>query len=179
MDIEGVRLWRVLDKGGALIDIRLFFTASNGQHVALYVFDKQSSKTSQAAASVAIDKSKTLTRMKETVETVGTDAPAVVTQHVAASFDGIVPSSRSKLKQKDRTRLDTIRFGKSDSAARTFSVRLKIPQGSKDDPIVLDVPFRGEPGDLDGEVFHGEAEFLIDGSKPVAEVKLELYGVGT
>src|SRR4051794_30107668 len=117
MDIEGIRFVTIHDKAGGLIDLRMFFTATNGPMSAIYVFDKKSSTSKQDTANQVIDNAKTLTRMKESVKIIGKDgvSPVVKTQRVTASYDKLVPKGEGRAK---------ILIGKV--AKGQFSVRLSI-----------------------------------------------------
>jgi hypothetical protein len=167
MDIEGIRLFTVRDKAGSLIDLRFYFTVTNGHQIALYGFDKASSKSNQKTADQAIENSKQLVRMKESVKKIGVDAGKPVTQRVTAGIFDIVPNEEGPAK---------IIIGKVEKGH--FSVRLSIEQKKPEDRIALEVPFDGDPGAMKGKVFDGQAFFLQDGQTEVAKLKLELYNVG-
>ena len=95
MEIEGFRLFAIRDKGGGLLDLRMFFTATNGPLQALYAFDAKSSKKKQAAADKVFEKAKQLANMKESVERVGQESDQPKTQTLPASAYQLIPNDEA------------------------------------------------------------------------------------
>jgi hypothetical protein len=176
MEIEGVRLITVHDSDGRTIDVLLFFTVSMRRHQALYVFDKKSSKEDQKIATEAIDKSKRLARMKETVRVIGMDANKPITHHgVSQGVSDLVPKKPGLARAKIRIGPD--RKNPNDMLDDSeFIVRLTMDLKKGQDKVLM-VPFRGNPGEMAGRVFHGDFELLMEGSVDIANIKLELYNI--
>jgi hypothetical protein len=167
MKIEGVRFFLILDKDGAVIDRRLFFTVkAAGLQTALYAFGKKLSKAKQDKALSVIERARTLTRMKEKVKIIGKDPDDPHEQGVTAGFNTIVPNGVGPAR---------ILIGKVTKDH--FAVRLTVVYKDTEDNIALQVPFKGDPGDLKGKAFDGEASFLIEGSQDVAKVMLDIYNI--
>jgi hypothetical protein len=169
MDITGIRLLTVLDKDGKVLNIDVTFTAENAHFIALYSFHKKLSDKKQERVTDAIQKAKTLAKMKEKVRVIGREVDEAVTQKVSAAFNSLVPKGEGPAK---------IFIGKVEKDK--FSVRLSIPQKKDSDEgkIVLEIPFKGVAGDLKGQTFDGEVTFLTEGTQDVAKVKLEIYNIG-
>jgi hypothetical protein len=91
MDIEGIRLFSVLDKGGSLIYVALAFTATNGSHTAIYGFHRARRKVDEEKAIKEFEKA---TRGQGNVKVVGTDAypPRIIKQTVSAFATALVPN---------------------------------------------------------------------------------------
>jgi hypothetical protein len=167
MKIEGVRFFLILDKDGSVMDVRLVFTVkAAGLQTALYAFGKKLSKVKQAKALSVIERARTLTRMKEKVKIIGKDPDNPHEQKVTAGFNTIVPNGEGPAR---------ILIGKVTKDH--FAVRLTIVYKDAEDNIALEVPFKGDPGELKGKAFDGEATFLIDGAQDVAKVMLDIYDI--
>jgi hypothetical protein len=178
MDIEGIRFFRVLDKGGSLMYLALSFTATDGSDTAIYGFHSARRKVDQERAIKEFEKAVT---GQGNVKVVGTDAypPRIIKQTVSSSATDLVPK-----RPDDVGKLDEIKIGKlqKTGSKNHFTVIVKIDQGKdkKNKPngkLVLQVPFEGDPGIMAGSAFHGTVDFLADGVREVAEVKLRLYAI--
>lgn len=178
MDIEGIRLFSVLDKGGSLIYVALAFTATNGSHTAIYGFHRARRKVDEEKAIKEFEKA---TRGQGNVKVVGTDAysPRIIKQTVSAFATALVPN-----RPNDDGKPDEIVIGKLQKTGgkNHFTVTVKIDQGKdkKNKPqgkLVLEVPFQGDPGTLADRAFHGSVGMMADGVRAVAEVKLALYNI--
>jgi hypothetical protein len=173
MDINGARLITVHDKEKSLIEVRMSFTAHQGDiSQALYEFDKEDNKEVEDAVLEVIDKAKKLAKMKEKVKVVGRESSARLQQKAQPrAFSALVPN-------KDKTRA-TIKIGKGSGAngAKEFTVTLTIKSAKGQDPMTLNVPFSGVPGSLADKVFHGQLWYLTEGQRDVAQVMREILNI--
>jgi hypothetical protein len=167
MKIEGVRFFLILDKDSGVIDRRVFFTVkAAGLQTALYMFGKKLSKDKQDKALSVIERARTFTRMKEKVKIIGKDPDDPHEQRVSAGFNTIVPNGEGP---------GRILIGKVTKDH--FAVRVTVIYKDTENNIALEVPFKGDPGELKGQAFDGEASFVIEGSQDVAKIMLDLYNI--
>jgi hypothetical protein len=166
MEIKGQRLIVVRDGKGQLLDVICFFTAQNGNHIALYAFNFKLSKKSQENVQHVIEGAKTLARMKESTKVIGREPADAKTQRVAGDVHTLVPNDEGPGK---------IRI--FDVGKNSFKVRIRIPQKKGTDAIILDAPFEGAPGKLEGKIFDGEIAHLADSSADVAKVMVEVLNI--
>ena len=125
MDIEGIRFFRVLDKGGSLMYLALSFTATDGSDTAIYGFHSARRKVDQERAIKEFEKAVT---GQGNVKVVGTDAypPRIIKQTVSAFATALVPN-----RPDDDGKPDEIVIGKLQKTGgkNHFTVTVKIDQG--------------------------------------------------
>jgi hypothetical protein len=171
MFIHGDRLFEIVDKDGALIDIKMFFTAhayDGSAHQALYAFDKRSTKEEQDAAGKAF-----LTPPNKRVKAIGRDSSAdIEIKKSSRAYSDLVPYEQNN--NKEGTTEAIIRIGRG---TKEFTVGLRVKAYKKLEGMNLDIPFTGDPGGLSGSVFHGKLSFIIDGQRDVAKFLTDnVYG---
>lgn len=168
MDVKGISLFTILDKNGAMIDLRLFFLTQQHVFQALFDFDKVSSAKEQKRGNDVLQKTKKLKNMKDYIRKVGREADDFKTQRVTAIMDKMASEDGSKAQ---------IKIGKGDK--KTFDVTIEIPQKPKGAKAILQIPFKGDPGNLGGMVFDGEASFITDGQRDIAKFLVDVvYDIG-
>ena len=164
-EITGVRLWTVRADGGKgdLLDLRFAFTIKVGHGIVMYAFDKSSSKQTQARANAAMEKAAELSKSKDGVKVIGTDATTPNTAQIPVDFVKLVPKDEGPAR---------ILIGKSDGKGH-FVVRISIDQPKGSDSVAVEVPFDGNlPDSLKSKRFDGEAFLVTAGSQDVAKTLL-------
>jgi|RhiMetdeSRZDD1v2_1073273.scaffolds.fasta_scaffold915573_2 hypothetical protein len=172
MDINGARLITVHDKEKSLIEVRMLFTAHQGDiSQALYEFDKEGTKEQEATALKAIENAKKLATMKERVKVVGRDSAPIEHKAQPRSFANLVPN-------QNKTPAE-IRIGKGFGANgdKKFTVTLTIKPTKHDESMTIKVPFTGVAGSLEDKVFLGQLWYLTEGQRDVAKVMLEILNI--
>ena len=172
MDIEGIRLVRVLDKDGSLMYVVLAFTATRAAGTAIYGFHSARKKADIKKALKEFEKAKA-----GNFQIVGKDSsnPLVIKQSVSAFVGDLVPD-RADIDGKT----DVITIGKLEKRGgkNQFTVKVEIDQGKdKKNPkgmLALLVPFEGDPGLMTDKVYHGSVGLMGTGPD-VGKTKLGLY----
>jgi len=169
MEIAGVRLFTIRDNDKSLIDIRVEFTAGrNGRPWALYDFGKKLSDKAEQTAQDAINASRQLRDRKHQVMVIGTDPDDPKEQRVAGDAMDLAPMG-------DAVRGEIL-IGKVEKGK--FAVRVAITPKKEADKIILEVPFKGDPGDVKGKKFDGEVTQLASGTTDVAKLMVSIYEIG-